>query len=361
MLTSADETDLLIPLHDSTLDGRRFPAFLERLRQRLRAAHAGLLIRKADGPEERMSAGLDLSREAISRGFAESTVTGRLPFERMRPGRVYSAGEFIDAGGELRDSYSAHLGAIGIVDERMVRVAAEPGSDGWLVVSRGEPCPASDSAILSALVPHLAVALRGHAAQQRERLAAGIANAGLERAATGTISFDREGQLLAIAPAVAAWLRRATGRDPRAGQRLAGLDAEVQRRLVAAAARFGRDPGARDEALCLHAEARIEAVLVPGAALAGAAGPAMVALCRVPPPRSHRRADAFAQLHDLPPREAELALRVSEGRSIAEAAEEMGLTVETARNYSKQLYARLGVRGQAELAALVCTGGAMLG
>ncbi|MEJ2459021.1 MAG: helix-turn-helix transcriptional regulator, partial [Novosphingobium sp.] len=56
---------------------------------------------------------------------------------------------------------------------------------------------------------------------------------------------------------------------------------------------------------------------------------------------------------ELPRREAELAVALNEGLSIAEAAERMGLTLETARNYSKRLYAKLGVRGQAQLVRLV--------
>jgi DNA-binding CsgD family transcriptional regulator len=39
----------------------------------------------------------------------------------------------------------------------------------------------------------------------------------------------------------------------------------------------------------------------------------------------------------------------------------MGLTIETARNYSKKLYAKLGVRGQAELVRLVYESSAVLG
>ena len=35
--------------------------------------------------------------------------------------------------------------------------------------------------------------------------------------------------------------------------------------------------------------------------------------------------------------------------SIDEAAGEVGLTIETARNYSKKIYAKAGARGQPEL------------
>ena len=61
----------------------------------------------------------------------------------------------------------------------------------------------------------------------------------------------------------------------------------------------------------------------------------------------------MSQLSRLSRREAELALRLAQGRSIAEAAEDMGLTLETARNYSKRIYAQLNLRGQAELVRYV--------
>ena len=68
----------------------------------------------------------------------------------------------------------------------------------------------------------------------------------------------------------------------------------------------------------------------------------------------------LAQLSGLPRREAELALRLSQGRSIAEAAADMGLTLETVRNYSKRIYAQLGLRGQADLVRYVFESGAIL-
>jgi len=41
--------------------------------------------------------------------------------------------------------------------------------------------------------------------------------------------------------------------------------------------------------------------------------------------------------------------------SISDAAETLGLTIETARNYSKKIYAKTGARGQAELVRIVLT------
>ncbi|MBR3371858.1 MAG: hypothetical protein IKG52_14630 [Rhodobacteraceae bacterium] len=47
--------------------------------------------------------------------------------------------------------------------------------------------------------------------------------------------------------------------------------------------------------------------------------------------------------------EARLARALGEGASLAGAAAQLGLTIETARNYSKRIYARTGLRGQAAL------------
>ena len=86
----------------------------------------------------------------------------------------------------------------------------------------------------------------------------------------------------------------------------------------------------------------------------------MVAWCRFEPPVSKARIDALAALHELPRREAELAVAMADGLSISQAANQMGLTIETARNYTKQLYAKLDISGQAQLVRLVQQSAAML-
>ena len=51
--------------------------------------------------------------------------------------------------------------------------------------------------------------------------------------------------------------------------------------------------------------------------------------------------------------EARLACRLASGDSLSTAAATLGLSVETARNYSKSLYAKTGARGQGPLVAWV--------
>jgi len=68
------------------------------------------------------------------------------------------------------------------------------------------------------------------------------------------------------------------------------------------------------------------------------------------------RCDQLVDLFGLSPSEARLAWAIAQGMSISEAAADLGLTVETARNYSKKIYAKTGARGQAELVRNILTG-----
>ena len=65
------------------------------------------------------------------------------------------------------------------------------------------------------------------------------------------------------------------------------------------------------------------------------------------------RREQLCELFGLTSSEAGLALALCNGRSIAEAAEDQGLTIETARSYSKRLYSKTGVKGQTDLVRLI--------
>ena len=71
-------------------------------------------------------------------------------------------------------------------------------------------------------------------------------------------------------------------------------------------------------------------------------------------------AAALEELFDLSPSTARFAWALAQTGGIAESAEQLGLTIETARFYSKTLYAKLGVKGQAELTRRVLTSAAAL-
>jgi DNA-binding CsgD family transcriptional regulator len=148
----------------------------------------------------------------------------------------------------------------------------------------------------------------------------------------------------------------------RMGARAGGLGRKTETALAEAATAFASDPHARPRTVLLYQEPRIEALLAPASTTQTAvlSAPVMIAHLRWPRSPSAGRAGQFAELFGLGRREAELAIALADGYSLAEAGKALGLTIETTRNYSKRLYAKLGVRGQAEVVRLVSESAAVL-
>lgn len=63
--------------------------------------------------------------------------------------------------------------------------------------------------------------------------------------------------------------------------------------------------------------------------------------------------DVLVRLFGLTPAEARFAARIAAGRSLKEAAEELRISIGTARNYVKATFAKTGTKRQAELVALL--------
>ncbi len=63
----------------------------------------------------------------------------------------------------------------------------------------------------------------------------------------------------------------------------------------------------------------------------------------------------MVDLFGLLPSEARLAWLLAQATSIADAADALGITVETARNYSKKIYAKTGAKGHPDLVRIVLT------
>lgn len=360
-LTSRDETDLLLPLIAGIGDAAQFLEFLERLRRRSDAEYVSIVMKHGDGPHAQVSdfhAGRDLRAQARDLDPFEMHALERLHYDQLRPGRVYSVGEFVDHDPVFRAERLTKMWRLGIADERVVRLPRIMDTDAWLILARASPCEAADSALLSALAPYVEAALRSYVTLEDHRIRASVSTQGMARSATAWMVLDREARLLGIDPRLDAWLRGNLGYVPRIGERLRDLGVHAERELGAAAVLFASDTPPPPRAVMLHEHPRLEALLTSTSDMPR---PSMLALCRLPNARTPASAERLARLFDLPLREAQLAIALNEGQSIAEAAARMGLTVETARNYSKRLYAKLRVRGQAELVRLVSDSVAVMG
>ena len=129
-LTRSDELDLLVPLHSGVAQEPRFSTFLSRLRARTRCLYAGLFVGRADLPiaaAKEYFSGADLSARGIAAGFGSAPLLRLLPHATLRPERVYAVDEFALAdpvARAARDNCRRHLG---LVDDRIMRIARVPG------------------------------------------------------------------------------------------------------------------------------------------------------------------------------------------------------------------------------------------
>ena len=354
-LTSRDETDLLLPLFGQPDDAAPFAMFLERLRRRVGGFSASIELRT--GPDRDLRhfiAGADLRQRARALHVDEWDLTDRILYDRLRPGRVYTRDEFDDHDPERKARRNRDMRRLGVADARMVRLLDDPPLSAWLVVVSERVCSAADSALLSNLAPYVAAALRAFVDAEQARLADALNTRSLQGAGCGWIVFDRSARVLALAEATRDLLAT-HAHAPVLGQRLRDVSPGTERALTDAADAFAGTEGSPDRAVLLTATPRIEAILSPlREPLANLAeGAAMIALCRHAHAISPQAAAYLAQVYELPPREAELAVLLAQGHSLAEAGAVLGLTIETTRNYSKRLFAALNVRGQADLVRAV--------
>ena len=254
-------------------------------------------------------------------GPLESGRQGGLPvvFAGLRLNRVYTGEELADrmapddtdsdVAARLQDA--ADLRAIGLRPESEGRGEGVPA---WLVLTRARGIfRAVDSAMLSALAPHLAQALARAARMRALATRADRAEALLARLGIGALDWDRQGRAVALDAMAAALLARlgAGLTRPPPGTVHLPLAEGVELLIL--------DPGSDPPAILRDADRPLPAPALLAAALG------------------------------IAPAEARLARALAGGLSLREAAASLGLTEATARFYARQIYVRTRLSGQPAL------------
>ena len=78
-----------------------------------------------------------------------------------------------------------------------------------------------------------------------------------------------------------------------------------------------------------------------------------VALMTDPERQRPATVDLLIQMYQLTPREAALGGKLSEGKSVKQAAEELSISYETARTHLRRIFSKTGTSRQAELLVLI--------
>ncbi|GGB92706.1 hypothetical protein GCM10011494_08860 [Novosphingobium endophyticum] len=362
MDTGEDVGALIVPLIEGLVEDPPWRVFLDALRDRVEGDYASLVFRPLPlgTPEARvihLYSGQP-SPPQVSRHYRENLyLRDPLPYHEMQEGRVYALRELLQFGVPKHDAYLTQLlMPSGMNHLRMIRFAEPGGVSGWITVTRreGEFGKGVDG-LLQGLSRYMRAALASFVRLERERMTASVAKEAVRRMSFGWVTLDSEGRIL-DADVYGAQVLAGSGSLTRSKEgRLTARDPALRRQVQAAVADLANNPQARPRAIVLSREPWLDLLLVPSGQRMGTtqAAPAIICYLHADTWSSADRCEQLAQLFDLAPSEARLALALSRGMSISEAAPELGLTVESARTYSKRIYAKTGARGQADLVRFI--------
>lgn len=363
-LLFADQRELLLPLIDGVGERPPWGLFLRNLVARTYARQAALIVAvggtsdfqppsvvHAAAPRAVQEPPLD------ARAFAQ---LGLKPLGELRAGRVYALDELLnfDHRTELARQRSA-LAAMHIRYGRLLRISAGEAINAWIfLVRRHEDFTASDGAVLTALAPHIEAAMRLFVAIGMQRLQTASAQQALARLGVAQIAFDAAGRVVAADPLAQEILATQLESYAARGRRLSLLP-EAGRQLEAACMEMAQDPKGAGRLIRVDEGRGIDMLLRPADLSPAEPQVGAVAIGTI---RIVRREDAasairiLADLHGLSEREAAIAHGLTMGETIMGAGARLHLTSETARNYSKRIYGKAGVTGQADLVRLILTG-----
>lgn len=300
--------------------------------------------------------------------LAQAAGTARLPDsgleramfanEHQRSGRVYDLGELMEfMAPDARANARGWLDSQSITRWRGVLVSGDDAPDVWLSCGGGTAIDAGTGALLMMLAPHLTIAMRSLEALQRARLRTAIADAAFSRLRAGWFALDARCRIIDQSDTMAEMLRwDGPLRCGRYG-RLIPASPEIDRRLTTLVRHLSEGRDVRPQAFCLCDDPWIDMLVTAasGAALVGARPATAIAYVRGDRHSHTDRCEQLEQLFGLLPSEARLAWQLAQAIPIADAAGALCLTVETARNYSKKIYAKTGARGQADLVRIITT------
>lgn len=258
--------------------------------------------------------------------------------EGLREERVYALDELPMAG---------MVPAVG--DARLMRITEAGGTRATMALTRARGrFAAPDGALLRRIAPHLRRALRAYAEIERQKAGSAMVADVMARLDFGWLRVDARATVIDSSSEARRLLQHGAGLRITSRGQLVAEDPAVGRRLCAALRAVIDGRSGEPRAINVSQEPWVDLLLMP-------AGDHAAIYIQGDRRSLADRHEQLAELFGLLPSEARLALALSRGMTIAEAADALGLTTETARNYSKKIYAKMGARGQSDVVRYILT------
>jgi len=358
--TDQIDIELASALIEGAFEQPQWGTFLERLRNLAGADHATLSFRPPGRPFDDMIILVSGSHEPfdLDKIYRDNFDPIPPPFiEEMEEGRVYGREEWLAALDPAVRAISQRI----LVDAdiqgfRELHVREPSGIHAWLSITswKGEFGPQAEQ-LLARVSSLMRGTLRNYIALERERYKTAVTADATRRLKFGWLALDRNGTVVDYDEQGAAILESSSHIGRTRLGRLTAKTSVLEQRIHAAVEAIAGDPLARATAITVSQDPWLDMLLLKaeGRSISVAGKAEVIAYVHGDSWRADDRSAQLAELFGLSPREAGLALAFCRGMTIAEAAEEFGLSIDTTRNYSKAIYGKIGARGMADLIRLI--------
>ena len=363
--------DLVRLIHEGPLEPRPMARFVKALRLSLQASHVGLtlqqpaLVRPLLLFTQDSEFDTELLMERYLNRFSE---VDPFPYQKLEPYRIYDVTDLLGEDWRERDYYRQFLQHFGLHDILLVRLEVVGSLNAYLFVARSKDqqrfCE-QDVALIERLLPDLGRALHVSSHIRRLKAERQIYEEAVEAMGVGTILLGPSGQVIYIdllARSLLADQSTITLRDSRLSCARPAQRQQLQDLIHSAlndpSGTFSRAlplASADDELLLL-----LRAVAYPLSVL-NELGPRVAIFVSNRAKRPTLPREVITQLFGLSPAEADLAIKLAEGASLAEAATLLEISEHTARTYSKRIYSKTGTSRQAELVQVILASVARVG
>ncbi|MCB5945201.1 hypothetical protein [Acidocella sp. KAb 2-4] len=353
---------LIAALHEGPFEDSLWNDFLNKWRVRMRADYTGIIFRPPDRPFAQVLEFFSGRRApAELQKLYDEQLYKVDPFEtlhlQLQEGRVYALPELLNEADPMHAAFRrTMLEPSGINFMRLIRVTEPSGVSAWLSMARAdEDFSAAEEELLARLTKHFRQSLRSRIVLERQRQQSSVADDVFSRLNFGWITIDTTGSIVEVSPSAHRMMVQNPGLTISKNGRLNANSPAVQRKLFASLTHICSAVAPRPRALNISDDPWLNLLLVPlvRPAISTARTPVMIAYLQGDTRTTADRHEQIAELFGLLPSEARLAWALSRGQSIAEAAENLSLTIGTARNYSKKIYSKMGARGQADLVRFI--------
>lgn len=363
-MSLASETELLrlaLMAYEAASEPALWTSFLERYAKTIAADFTVLQIHDLEQPKSVVLQGFGLS-SPFTRSYNEYYSKLNLWREHGRafltPGRVNLTEEQCPRGvlesSEFYNDYIRHIGSYGLG-----MVISREGTGVLNLSAQRQKCEYGDAEreIARFLLPHLARACAVH--RRLGLLAAGTSV--LDGLPYGVVFLSAGGAVVYSNRAAEDIFRASDGLELRNGA-LCALDplagARLRKTIDHALFPNGGPPGpsaVQIPRVSLRPPYQLVAapLLIRSRCFAGMPSPAAVVFIMDAERQQTASTDLLIQLYRLTPKEAALAAKLSEGKSVEQAAEELAIRYETARTHLRRIFSKTGTSRQAELLLLM--------